>query len=124
VEQPFEQDFERDLDWICETLGFAPSIDSDKAPSHIFKTIVKSTEEGKGISSTQLSQEVRLSRGAVIHHLNNLQRAGLVVKDGRLYFARSRSMLRTVQEIEEDIKRIFDKMEKVATAIDKEMGME
>lgn len=124
VEPPFESDAERELDWICETLGLSPSFDSDSYPAQIFKAIVRSTESGKGVSSTQLSDEMQLSRGAVIHHLNNLQRAGLVVKDGRLYFSRSRSMVRTVQEIEGDIRRIFDKMEKIASAIDREMGIE
>ena len=89
----------------------------------IFKLIVKSTEEGKGISSTDIAEKVALSRGAVINHLNNLQLAGLVVKEGRNYFARSRSMTRTVQEVEEDIKRIFARMEETAREIDRAFGM-
>jgi predicted transcriptional regulator len=122
IEPPFERNAERELEWLCQSLGIVP-VNKDKATMDIFKLIVKSTEEGKGISSTELAEKISLSRGAVIHHLNNLQLAGLVVKQGRYYFARSRSMTRTVQEVEEDIKRIFARMEETAREIDRAFGM-
>lgn len=99
-------------------------MNKDKSTVDIFKLVVRATEDGKGISSTEVAEKINLSRGAVIHHLNNLQLAGLVVKDGRNYFARSRSMVRTVQEVEEDIKRIFMRMQETAREIDKAFGME
>mgnify|MGYP001609670951 FL=1 len=85
---------------------------------------MKHTETGKGISSTDIATEIKLSRGAVIHHLNNLQLAGLVIKDGRLYFARSRSMVRTIQEVEADIQRVFARMQQTALEIDRAFGLE
>ncbi len=122
IEPPFERNTEREMEWLCQSLGIVP-VNKDKATMDIFKLIVKSTEEGKGISSTDIAEKVSLSRGAVINHLNNLQLAGLVVKEGRNYFARSRSMTRTVQEVEEDIKRIFARMEETAREIDRAFGM-
>lgn len=123
VERPFGNNPEAEMEWLCQSLGLTP-VDKDKATVDIFKLVVRATEQGKGISSTDVSHEVSLSRGAVIHHLNNLLMAGLVVKQGRLYLARSRSMVRTLQEVEEDIKRIFDRMEETARAIDKAFGMD
>jgi predicted transcriptional regulator len=123
IEPPFERNTEREMEWLCQSLGLSP-LNKDKTTVDIFKEVVRSTETGKGISSTTLSEKVNLSRGAVIHHLNNLQLAGLVVKQGRNYFARSRSMVRTIQEVEEDIKRIFDRMEETAREIDRAFGME
>jgi len=123
IEPPFERNPEREMEWLCQSLGLSP-LNKDKATVDIFKEVVRATETGKGISSTTLSEKVNLSRGAVIHHLNNLQLAGLVVKQGRNYFARSRSMVRTIQEVEEDIKRIFDRMEETAREIDRAFGME
>ncbi|MFH0970510.1 MAG: winged helix-turn-helix domain-containing protein [Candidatus Diapherotrites archaeon] len=123
IERPFRGNTEQELEWICQSLGLT-SIGKDKVTADIFREIVRSTEEGKGISSTLLAQRIHLSRGAVIHHLNNLQAAGLVVKQGREYVARSKSMVRTIQEVEEDIKRIFDKMEETAREIDRAFGMD
>lgn len=123
IEPPFERNAEQEMDWLCQSLGLSP-VNKDKATIDIFKVVVRATEDGKGISSTDLAEKVNLSRGAVIHHLNNLQLAGLVVKQGRNYFARSRSMVRTVQEVEEDIKRIFMRMQETAREIDKAFGME
>lgn len=122
IEPPFERNTEREMEWLCQSLGIVP-VNKDKATMDIFKHIVKATEQGKGISSTDIAEKVSLSRGAVINHLNNLQLAGLVVKQGRNYFARSRSMTRTVQEVEEDIKRIFARMEETAREIDRAFGM-
>lgn len=123
IEPPFEKNTEREMEWICQSLGLAP-LDKDKATVNIFKLVVRSTEEGKGVSSSDVAKRVKLSRGAVINHLNNLQLAGLVVKHGHKYFSRSRSMVRMIQEVEEDIKRIFDRMEETAKEIDRSLGVE
>ncbi|MDP2666858.1 MAG: hypothetical protein Q8P05_05165 [Candidatus Diapherotrites archaeon] len=122
VEPPFERDPEQEMEWICQSLGFLP-LRGDRTAIDIFKRVVKATEEGNGISSTQLAIALSLSRGAVINQLNNLLRSGLVVKEGHKYFARSRSMVRTLREVEEDVKRIFDTMEAYAREIDKEFGV-
>lgn len=123
IEPPFERNAEQEMEWLCQSLGLSP-VNKDKSTVDIFKLVVRATEDGKGISSTEVAEKINLSRGAVIHHLNNLQLAGLVIKDGRNYFARSRSMVRTVQEVEEDIKRIFMRMQETAREIDKAFGME
>ena len=123
VEQPFEGGVEREIEWLCESLGLTP-IGKDKASAEIFREVVRASEDGKGISSTELTDKINLSRTAVIHHLNNLQAAGLVVKNGRAYVSRSRSMVRTIQEVEADIKRIFDRMEETAREIDRAFGLE
>lgn len=123
IDPPFERNTEQEMEWLCQSLGLSP-VNKDKATLDIFKIIVKATEDGKGISSTDIAGKIQLSRGAVIHHLNNLQLSGLVIKQGRNYFARSRSMVRTVQEVEEDIKRIFMRMQETAREIDKAFGME
>ena len=120
VEPPFARNKEQEIEWICQTLGLAPAGEKNHPTILIFKQIMDSTEQNKGISSTELAEKINMSRGAVINQLNNLLRAGLVLKQGRVYVARSRSMVRTIQEVEEDIKRIFDRMERIAQEMDKE----
>lgn len=124
VERPFSSSIDNDIEWICSCLGFFEEIDREKTASSVFKELVAATEKKKRLSSTELAKRVEMSRGSVINHLNRLQRAGLVVKQGRFYFSRSRSLFRTIREIEEDIDRIFSHMEETAKKIDKKFGIE
>jgi len=123
IERPFTDETEDQFNWICQTLGFFEEIDKEKTASTIFKEIVKATEKGEALTSTAISQRIDMSRGAVINHLNNLIRAGLITRHGRYYISRSKSMYRTIKEIEEDILRIFKKMEASAKDIDREIGI-
>ena len=123
IERPFSSSIDDEFDWLCRTLGFFEAIDREKTAANIFRAVVKATEEGKLLSSSEIAEQVKMSRGSVVNHLNNLQRSGLVVRHGRHYLARSRSMFRTIEEIEEDIDRIFAKMKKTAKEIDEEFGL-
>ncbi len=123
IERPFSDDPFKELDWICQSLGFFEPIDKDKTASAIFREIVSSTEKRQSITSTSLAESVGMSRGSVINHLNNLLRSGLIIRVGRQYTPRSKSVYRTIEEIEEDVDRIFERMKKIAKAIDQEMGV-
>lgn len=118
VEPPFSDSVLDELDWICKSLGFYEEIDKDKTAAAVFRILVLATEHGEALSSSAIASRVDMSRGAVINHLNNLVRSGLAEKHGRYYVARSQSVYRTIEEIEEDIDRIFDKMKQRAKQID------
>ncbi len=123
VEKPFSRDLANELDWICRSFGFFEPIDKEKTASSVFKEIVYAAEHNAPISSSEIARRVGMSRGSVINHLNNLMRSGLVVRLGRNYVPRSRSMFRTIEEIEEDIERIFSRMKRAAREIDEEFGI-
>jgi len=53
-----------------------------------------------------------------------LLHSGLIEKNGHFYSARSRSMKRTIEEIEEDVERIFSQLKKTAEELDKQIGFE
>ncbi|MEK6958664.1 MAG: winged helix-turn-helix transcriptional regulator [archaeon] len=124
VERPFKDDFENQLAWICSSLGFFEPIDKDKNAAAVFKEIVLSTEKGEALTSIAIAERIGMSRGSVINHLNNLLRSGLIEKNGRFYCARSKSMQRTIEDIEEDVNRIFSQLKKSAEDIDKQFGIE
>jgi len=124
VERPFNEDFEHQLTWICSSLGFFEPIDKEKNAAAVFKEIVLATEKGEALCSTAIAERVGMSRGAVLNHLNNLQRSGLIEKNGKYYSARSNSMKRTIEEIEEDVNRVFSQLKKTAEELDKQIGFE
>ncbi|MEM0359845.1 MAG: ArsR family transcriptional regulator [Candidatus Diapherotrites archaeon] len=123
IEPPFSHNPDEEFAFLCRSLGFFEEIDKEKTASAIFRHIVKNYDKGKKLTSTDLAKMVKMSRGSVINHLNNLITAGLVLKEGRYYVPRSRSVYRTIQEIEEDIDRIFRRMQETAKRIDREFGL-
>lgn len=124
IERPFSNDIREEFNWICQSLGFFEPIDKEKTASAIFKAILDATEQGNGLSSNEIAQKVNMSRGAIINHLNRLLNAGLIVKTGHFYVARSKSVYRLIQEIEEDIDRVFARMKDTAREIDEQMGLQ
>lgn len=123
VERPLPNKPTEEFDWICQTLGFFEPIDKDKTAATIFKELVRASESGEALTSSALANRIDMSRGSVINHLNNLMRSGLVVRVGRYYEPRSSSMYRTIEEIEEDVERIFAKIKRTARNIDEELGL-
>jgi len=123
VEMPFTRDPLEEFEWLCQSLGFYEPIDKEKTASSIFKVMLAAADKGQALTSTAIADSVNMSRGSVLNHLNNLMRSGLVVKAGRYYMLRSRSMLRTIEEIQEDVERIFLKMKRTAQEIDHELGV-
>ncbi|MFH1587806.1 MAG: hypothetical protein ABIA76_00515 [Candidatus Diapherotrites archaeon] len=124
VSRPMADNFDREFEWFCSSLGFLEPIDKDKVAANVFKEVLVATERGEALTSTAISHRVQMSRGSVINHLNNLLRAGLIERHGRYYTARGKSVQATVQELEEDIEQIFGRMKKVAKSIDEELGLE
>jgi predicted transcriptional regulator len=124
VERPFSNDPVDEFEWICQSLGFFEPIDRERTATAIFREIFKATEEGRPITSAEIVQKIGMSRGAVVNHLNNLIRSGLIVKNGRYYQSRSKSVYRIIEEIEDDIDRIFLRMKKVAQELDEQLGIE
>jgi predicted transcriptional regulator len=123
VEQPFSRQIDEEFNWLLQCLGFFEPIDKGKTAALVFKELVKGTEARKLLTSTEISDRVGMSRGAVINHLNNLLRAGLILKIGSRYRARSKSMFRTIKEIQDEIDLVFKRMEETAKELDEEMGL-
>jgi len=104
------------LDQIYESLGLGD--DRDEVGKLVFRAIVKSTISGQGISSRDIMELGTVSQAAVIYHLNLFQRAGLVVKEGRSYFLRADNLSNTLDDMESDIRRRFERLKKIAKKID------
>jgi len=123
VRLPPSVDFDEDVEWICRCFGFLESRDKEKTAAKIFKTMLKVTKEGKGLSSDELAEKIGLTRGTMVHHLNKLIQSGLAIhREGR-YELRGTSLQRTVQEIKRDISRIFENVEHAAQSIDEKLGL-
>jgi predicted transcriptional regulator len=125
IEQPFSKQMDEEFNWLLQCMGFFEPIDKGKTAASVFKELVRSTDKegGQLLTSTEIAERVGMSRGAVINHLNNLLRAGLILKQGSKYMARSKSLFRIIKEIQDEIDLVFKRMEETARELDQEMGL-
>jgi len=122
LREPTEKQLDRDIEWVCNSLGFVTLRDQDKTAFKILKALIKTS--GKGLTSEELSQLVSPTIGSVIYHLKKLMKAGLVVKLNSTYELRMHSFLKTIEEIEKEIIMTLGDIKKIAKDIDGKVGLE
>jgi predicted transcriptional regulator len=123
VRSPAPGNIEDDIDYICRSFGYFTLRDKQDTAGRIFRLLVREgCGDRYGLCSDDLAEKLELSRGAIIHHLNNFIKSGLVVKENNLYRLRSQSLQKSIEEIKIDIDRIFNEMIKIAMEIDDKLG--
>jgi len=123
VRSPAPGNIEEDIDFICKSFGYFTLRDKQDSAGRIFRLLVKEACGDKdGLTSDLIAENLELSRGAIIHHLNNFIKSGLIIKENNLYRLRSQSIQKCIEEIKFDIDRIFTQMIKIAVDIDNKLG--
>ena len=61
-------------------------------------------------------------RGAIVHHLNSFINAGTIIRNKNTYRLRRQCLQKRIEEIKEDIDRIFTEVLKIASKIDNQLG--
>lgn len=122
LDAPFEDSPVEYMEWVCESLGIVTGRDVNKTAITVFRVIVEKSDYQHGISSTELADELSMSRGAVINQLNKLIECGLIRRSGRNYTLRGGNLTRTMMEIRGDFDRLFERLEKAATYMDNCFG--
>jgi predicted HTH transcriptional regulator len=118
VERPYSEDLEESIDWLLRTLGIAESM-IDKYRELLLEIM----QEGDRISATELAGRRGDPRTSIAYHVSKLVDMGLLTREGRGYRLRASTLLRTVEEMERDVFRIFVDMKMVARAIDEALGL-
>lgn len=115
-------DVEKDLEWICRSFAFLEPRDKEKTAYRIFRAIVEAARTNEGLSSDELAEQLSLSRGTMVHHLNKMIKSGLVIRHESIYKLRGRSLKNTIEEIQRDLHRVFYDLQNVAETIDDALG--
>ncbi|MEK6954708.1 MAG: hypothetical protein AABX01_06870 [Candidatus Micrarchaeota archaeon] len=121
VVRPQKRNLEGELEWFCQSLGI--SQDSDELGAEILKEILRAESKGGIIRSISISKKMRVTRGGAVYHLNKLMASGLIVRRGRDYELRGQNLSDTVEEMEQDMRRFFRQIRRMADEIDSELGM-
>ncbi len=107
------------ISWFCEALGLSNQNDPESIESEILKRFLLAASKNAGISSSGIKLGKGIPRSTIIYHLNRLVESGLVVKRGRKYYMRSQALATSIEEIEYDIDREFQRMIDVAREFDR-----
>ncbi len=123
VRAPIEINIEKDIEWFCESFGFKEPRDNSGTAISIFRQLLKTVHDDNGLTSTQISEQVGVTRGAVLHHLEKFQDSGIIIKRGQAYSLRTINLGEMVKEVEEDIKRTLEHIHDIATEIDDQLKL-
>lgn len=88
----------------------------------MFITLVKEAKR-EPLSSDQIAYQLRLSRGTVVHHINNLLESGIVSKERGGYALRMESLQEMITEMKRDLEKMFLRLDKVSKEIDDMLGL-
>jgi|TARA_B100002003_G_scaffold241431_1_gene263132 predicted transcriptional regulator len=123
VRRPSERNINHELQWLGTSLGLFNLRDKDKSCFRLFLELLKSAKVKKPLSSDELAIKMSLSRGTVIHHMDKLMDAGLVIHEGNSYMLRVDNLKLLISELEKDIQRTLGDLKEVASDIDNWMGL-
>jgi len=121
IRKPREHNVNDDLQFLGNSLGLFNMRDKDKSCFRVFIELLKAAKRKQPISSDELAFRLGLTRGTVVHHINKLRDAGIVVHEGKSYFLRVDKLEALIQEIRKDLMRTCDDLQEIAKEIDKEL---
>jgi len=116
------QDVNQELQWLGNALGLFNLRDRESSCFRVFITLVKRAKNNEAISSDGIAEKLDLSRSTVLHHLNRLVDAGIVVREQGGYALREANLSQVVKNIHQDVETTFSELQKIADEIDKKLG--
>lgn len=123
MRKPARANLNEELQWFGSSLGLFGQRDKDKSMFRVFLELVKAAKTGEPLSSDTIAATLALSRGTVVHHINKLIEAGIVLYDGRHYWLRDNSLELLIEEVRKDTDRTIDDLRKAAREIDQMLGL-
>ncbi len=121
--KPSKKNVNEELRWLGASLGLFNLRDKDQSCFRVFIELIKTAKKTPGVSSDELAYRLDLSRGTVIHHINKLIEAGIVVNNKNKYLLRVDNLQTLIDEIEKDIHRTISDLRKVAGELDLYLGL-
>ncbi len=112
----------QELQWIGNSLGLFNHRDKDSSCFRVFITLVKRAKQNTPITSDDVAERLRLSRGTVVHHLNKLMESGIVVKERNGYLLRESNLQDMINDLQRDMEGVFSQLKNVAKEIDSKLS--
>lgn len=123
IRKPVHKNINQQLQWLGTSLGLFNLRDKDKSCFRIFIEMLKAAKNKRALSSDELAYRLGLSRGTVIHHINKLMEAGIVISEKNKYMLRVDNLQALIDEMEKDIKQTTEQLKDVAKELDRWLGL-
>ncbi|MDE1761759.1 MAG: helix-turn-helix transcriptional regulator [Candidatus Micrarchaeota archaeon] len=117
VQRPQREDVDTLVSWFLKSFDLS----EDELEPGMLKEIASASFVGSGVTSKELNDKLDTPRTTVIYHLNRFISSGLVVRKGRKYFLRATDMETTIEELQADMLREFNRMIEFAEKFDQMM---
>ncbi|MFP4424072.1 MAG: winged helix-turn-helix transcriptional regulator [Candidatus Woesearchaeota archaeon] len=122
-EKPTTTNINSKLQWFGTSLGLFTLRDKDKSYYRIFIELIKGAKHKKRMTSDELAEQLHLSRGTVVHHLNKLIDAGIAIPYKNTYILRVDKLTELVDELEKDILESLKEIRSIAEELDSWLGL-
>lgn len=120
---PEMTNIDQELQWLGTSLGLFSLRDKDQSCYRVFITLLKSLKTGNALTSDEIAFALNLTRGTVVHHLNNLLSAGIIVEKNNRYSMRAKTMKMIMDEMKKDMDKTYDTLISVAEKIDEKLDL-
>lgn len=123
MHKPRISDVNQELQWFGSSLGLFGLRDRDSSCFRVFIELLKARKMRTPLSSDEIAERTNLSRGTVIHHINKLMDAGIIVVIRNKYMLRSDNLRALVAELKRDMDCAWGNLQDIADEVDSKLGL-
>ncbi|MFH1396033.1 MAG: ArsR family transcriptional regulator [archaeon] len=122
IRRSHAENINQELQWLGNSLGLFSLRDRNSSCFRVFIILVRKAKRNEVISSDDIAERLNLTRGTVVHHLNTLMGAGLVIKEQSGYILRERDLERVIVAIKRELDASMQDLIDVARDVDQKLG--
>ncbi|MFT4325915.1 MAG: winged helix-turn-helix domain-containing protein [Candidatus Woesearchaeota archaeon] len=122
-EKPQTTNINEELFWLGGSLGLFGTRDKDKSCFRVFIELLRQARAQNRVSSDEIAETLNLSRGTVIHHINKLMDAGIVIATHNRYYLKVSSLAKLIALMREDLNQQMKELEDIAKDIDDKLRL-
>ncbi|MBD3361727.1 ArsR family transcriptional regulator [Candidatus Woesearchaeota archaeon] len=123
IRKPSRTTLNEELQWFGNSLGLFNLRDRDKSCFRVFLELLKAAKLKHPLSSDEIASNLNLSRGTVVHHINNLVERGMVSQVRTKYILREPRLKELIEDLKRDAEKAYEELENAAERIDEMMGL-
>lgn len=123
IRKPLRTTLNEELQWFGNSLGLFNLRDRDKSCFRVFLELLKAAKMRHPLSSDEIASNLNLSRGTVVHHINNLVERGMVSQIRKKYLLRQPKLKDLMEDLKRDAEKTYEELEIAAEKIDELMGL-
>tara|TARA_Y100000310_G_C20660760_1_gene804618 strand:- start:1472 stop:1870 length:399 start_codon:yes stop_codon:yes gene_type:complete len=123
VRKNYQDNVNDELRWFGSSLGLFGLRDKNSSCFRVFITLLRKAKRNEVLSSDDIAERLHLTRGTVVHHLNKLMNAGLIVRQDKGYILREHNLQRVVDDIRSDVEATLEDLQNVAKELDEQLSL-